>query len=270
MSCKATLKIVGTALVFASAGFGLIFGSAPAGATQTLKDPAALKAFLQARTKLQSGVDDWDAKLMAEGRDLLLGCLGRVEPENPYLLYYAGLAEYTLATWYFAAEDMAECDKRIAEGKAYLEKAMTTAPGLGEPMALYGYLLGLEAANHQDLTFIFRTDIFDYFDKAMAADGSNPRVFLLRGIFQLYVPEAFGGGPDSSLEYLNKAIALFEKEKVSDPFLPSWGKDEAFLNAAIAYKEKGDPAKAVELLKKALTVNPRSGRARGELAAIEK
>ena len=30
-------------------------------------DPAALKAFLEAKGKLQSGVDDWDVKLMAEG-----------------------------------------------------------------------------------------------------------------------------------------------------------------------------------------------------------
>ena len=103
-----------------------------------------------------------------------------------------------------------------------------------------------------------------------AADASNPRVFLLRGVYQLYVPEEFGGGPDSSLEYLDKAMALFEKESVTDPLTPSWGKDEAFTNAALASKRKGESAKAVELLKRALEINPKSGRARGELADIQK
>ena len=237
---------------------------------QARPDAVVVKGIVEAKARLQSAVDGWDARLMAEARDLFLGCLLRDRSGNAHLPYYVALADYSLATYHLAEGNAAESDTRIAEGEAYLDKALQAAPEFGEALALYGYLLGIEIANHPDRAMTLGMKSFEYFDRAQAADGSNPRILLLRGIYQLYVPEAFGGGPDSALEYLDKAIALFEKESVADPLLPSWGRDEALTNAALAHKQKGNSAKAVELLKSALAVNPRSGRARGELAAIEK
>jgi len=258
-----------TALCALAFTFALFF--APAGVSaQSRPDPAVLKSVIEAKARLQNAVDTWDAGLMAEARDLFLGCLLRDKGGSPYLLYYVALADYTLATFYLAEENPAESDPKITEGESYLQKALAAAPGFGEAMALYGYFLGIEIANHPDRAMTLGMESFGYFDRAESAEGSNPRVFLLRGIYQLYVPQAFGGGPDSSLAYLDKAIALFEKENITDPLLPSWGRDEALTNAALAHKQKGNTAKAIELLKSALALNPRSGRARGELAAIEK
>jgi len=251
------------AVAFLSA---LSFGQA--GPTRV--DPGVLKNLVEAKSQLQTAIDTWDAGLMAEARDRFLGCLLQDKSGTAYLPYYVALADYCLATFHMAAGNAAESDPRIAEGEAYLEKATKTAPDFAEALALFGYFLGIEIANHPDRAMTLGMQSFEYFDRAESVAGSNPRVHLLRGIYQLYVPEAFGGGPDSSLGYLNTAIALFEKENVTDPLLPSWGKDEALTNAALAYKQKGDTAKAVELLKRALAVNPKSGRARGELAAIEK
>jgi tetratricopeptide (TPR) repeat protein len=251
--------------------FALLFSSDFARASaQSRPDPAVLKSLGEAKSKLQAAIDTWDAGLMGEARDRFLGCLLQDKSGNAYLAYYVALADYSLATFHLAAGNAAESDPRISEGEAYLDQALKAAPEFGEAMALYGYLLGIEIANHPDRAMALGMQSFGYFDRATAADASNPRIFLLRGIYQLYVPEAFGGGPDSSLEHLDKAIDLFEKENISDPLLPSWGKDEALTNAALAHKQKGDTAKAVELLKRALAVNPRSGRARGELAAIGK
>lgn len=239
-------------------------------AAQARPDPAVLKSLAEAKSALQNAVDTWDAGLMAEARDRFLGCFLRDGRENPDLAYYVALADYRLATFHLAVGSAAESDPRIAEGEAYLDKALKARPEFADALALYGYLLGIEIANHPDRAMGLAMKSYQYFDRAAAADASNPRVFLLWGVYQLYVPEAFGGGPDSSLEYLDKAIALFEKESFTDPLTPSWGKDEAFTNAALAHKRKGETAKAVELLKRALEINPKSGRTRGELAGIQK
>lgn len=257
-------------IVFAFAVALFVSSGTGRAAAQARLDPAVLKSLVGAKSALQAAIDAWDAGLMAEARDRFLGCFLQDKSGNAHLAYYVALADYSLATFHLAAGNAAESDPRIVEGEAYLDKALEAAPQFGEAMALYGYLLGIEIANHPDRAMTLGMQSFGYFDRATAADGANPRIFLLRGIYQLYVPEAFGGGPDSSLEYLEKAIALFDKEKVVDPLLPSWGKDEALTNAALAYKQKGNMSKAVELLKRALAVNPASGRARGELAAIEK
>jgi tetratricopeptide (TPR) repeat protein len=270
MTQHPTIKSPSKAAVsFLAVVFALLFTHG-SWAGQSLKNPAAVKSFAEAKAKLQSGVNDWDAALMMEARDLVLGCLVQEKTEGVYLPYYVALADYSLAIFHLAGENAAECDTWVADGEAYLDKAMSAAPEFGDALALYAYFLGLELANHPDRAMTLGMKSFEYFDRAFAADGSNPRAYLLRGTYQLYVPEQFGGGPDSALEYLDRAIELFETEKVTNPLLPSWGRDEALTTAALAHKQKGNTAKAVELLKRALAVNPRSGRARGELAAIEK
>jgi tetratricopeptide (TPR) repeat protein len=239
-------------------------------AAQSGVDPAVTKSLVEAKSVLQSAIDTWNSALMAEARDRFLGCFLRDGKDNPDLAYYVALADYSLATFHLAAGSAAESDPRIAEGESYLDKALKALPEFADALALNGYLLGLEIANHPDRAMTLGMQSFAFFDRAMAADAKNPRVHLLRGIYQIYLPEAFGGGPDSSLQYLDKAIALFEKESIADPLRPSWGRDEALVNAALAHKQKGETAKAVELLKQALAVNPKSGRAKAELAALEK
>jgi tetratricopeptide (TPR) repeat protein len=89
-------------------------------------------------------------------------------------------------------------------------------------------------------------------------------------MYLLYVPEAFGGGPNASMPCLEKAIALFETEAVKDPIKPSWGRDEALAYLGVGWREKGDLEKAREFLKKALAVNPELSYARALLAELDK
>jgi len=237
---------------------------------QTLNDPAVLKSFQEAKTKWQAGINAWNRDLFKEARDLFLGCLMRTKPENVYLEYYVALADLHLASYAIATEDMAECERASLEGQQYLEKAMALDPGFAEAEAVYGYLIGLQLAVHPEQAMILGLKSMQHMERAMTADPANPRIQFLKGFYQLYVPEAFGGGPDSALPFFEKAIALFEKENIIDPLKPSWGKDTALTNAALIYKGKKNEAKAVELLKKALAANPDYGQAKAELAALEK
>jgi len=244
--------------------------SMTASGLQALKDPAVLKSFEEAKAKLQAGINTWDRGLFKEARDLFLGCLMRIRPENAYLDYYVALADLQLASHAISTQDMAECERAALEGQQYLEKAMALDPSFAEAEALYGYLIGMQLAVHPEEAMTLGMKSMQHLDKALAAEPDNPRIQFLKGFYQLYVPEAFGGGPDSALPFFEKAIELFEKEKISDPLRPSWGREAALTNAALIYKNKKNEAKAIELLKKALAVNPSYGQALRELAVLEK
>jgi len=237
---------------------------------QSLKNPAVIKNLEEAKAKLQAGVNTRKLELFQEARDLFLNCLMQEKPENAYLLYYVALADFRLASSYLIAGNAAESERNIGEGQKYLEKAMALDPQFGEAEALYGYLMGMNLAFHPDQAMTLGMKSLEYLNRAVEKDPNNPRVHFLKGIYQLYVPEDYGGGPDSALQFLEKAVSLFEKESVTDPLKPTWGRDETLTNAAMIYKQKKNEAKAVELLKKALAVNPNYGRAKAELAALEK
>lgn len=237
---------------------------------QSLKNPAVIKNLEEAKAKLQAGVNSWKPEFFQEAKDLFLNCMMQEKPENAYLDYYVALADFRLASFSLASGNSAECERYIIEGQKYLEKALTLDSAFGEAEALYGYLVGMEVALHPDQAMTLGMKSLEYLNRALEKDPNNPRVHFLKGIYQLYVPEAYGGGPDSALQFLEKAVSLFEKESVTDPLKPTWGRDETLTNAAMIYKQKKNEAKAVELLKKALAVNPDYGRAKAELATLEK
>jgi len=262
-----TRKRIITLFVLAAAS--LSFSIAASG-EQVLKDPAVLKSFEEAKAKWQAGINTWDRGLFKEARDLFLGCLMRTRPENVFLDYYVALADLQLASHAISTQDMVECKRAALEGQQYLEKAMALDPAFAEAEALYGYLIGMQLAVHPEEAMTLGMKSMEHMEKALAAEPDNPRIQFLKGFYQLYVPEAFGGGPDSALPFFEKAIDLFEKEKISDPLRPSWGREAALTNAALIHKNKKNEAKAIELLKKALAVNPSYGQALREIAALEK
>jgi len=224
----------------------------------------------EAKSKLQQGLNTWNPVLLEEARNLFIRCLMQSDKGNAVFLYYVGLVDYRLAIFSFSGQDTAAAERWTTEGEQYLEKAMIADPAFAEAFALYGYLLGMELALHPEKAMELGMKSFGSFDQALSIDPSNPRIHLLKGVYLLYVPEAYGGGPDSALESLLKAVGFFEKERVEDPMKPDWGKDEAYTYLGIIYKRKGDPAKAREMLVKALSLNPESGQAKTELAALDR
>jgi len=257
--------LVAMAVLFAWSAFV----SAASGG-QALKDPAVRKSFEEAKAKLQAGVNTWNRDVSKEARDLLIGCLMRTQPENAYLDYYVGLADFWLASYAIASEETAECGRMAVDGQKYLEKALALDPAFAEAEALYGYLIGMQVAAEPEQAMTLGLKSMQHIEKALAAEPDNPRIQFLKGFYQLYLPEMFGGGADNALPYFEKAIELFDKEKITDPMKPSWGKDVNLLNTALVYKNKKNEAKAVELLKKALAANPDYWHARYELDQLEK
>ena len=86
--------------------------------------------------------------------------------------------------------------------------------------------------------------------RAFQLDANNPRAFAVIGRKYLYSPRIFGGDLDKAIESFRKATEL-------EPH-----GDEAFVWLAIAYRKKGDNARAQAAVKEALQLNGRSAFAR--------
>jgi tetratricopeptide (TPR) repeat protein len=266
---SSTLKN-GLVRVWAVFGALIVLAAVAANGAPLPAQDAVLKPLAEAKAALQAGTDVWDAEKLKAARDQFLGLLVGGNGSGPWLHYYIGLADYRLAAYYLTAGNTAEADRAVAEGEQYLEKAMQADPKSGEVLALYGSLLGLEVALHPDRAMTLGMQSFDFMNRGMSLEPGNPRVQLLNGSYLLYVPEAYGGGADPALRSLTTAAALFEKETVTDPVRPSWGKDDAYTFLGLAYSMKNDNAKARECWQKALAANPGNGRAKSELARLDK
>ncbi len=238
--------------------------------TRTALDPGPAAILKEARLQLQAGVNTWNLKPLESARTAFLALVVGNPGPNAVLLHYAALADYRLAVCHLAANNAAESEYYVSEGQRYAAQAVEADPSFSESHALQAYLLGLEVALHPDRAMSLAMQSMTSFAKALQIGPGNPRVNLLKGIYQLYVPEAYGGGPASALEFLEKSAALFERETPQDPLLPSWGKEEAYTYLGRVYGMNKDIAKAKEYLMKALAVNPDFGLAKSELQALAK
>ena len=261
-------KRIGTAAalgVLAALALAARMPAGPAGGQDSLIQ--GLQAGLKS---LQAGMNAWDPIQFLAARDQFLGLLVMQKEPAKIYPYYAGLADFRLATYYLATGTSAEAGRFAEEGERYFEMAAQSDPKFAEALALQGYLLGLEAALHPDEAMNYGMKSMEYLNRGLALEPDNPRIHYLNGSYLLYVPEAYGGGADRAIEALAKAAALFEKESAPDPLKPSWGKDETLTYLGMAYAKKNDSARARECFHKALAVNPSFGLAKSELAKIEK
>jgi tetratricopeptide (TPR) repeat protein len=225
---------------------------------------------VKAKAVLQEGVNTWNSEKIREAKDLFLSHMMKDTKNNPYLPYYIALCDYRLTTYCFTSGKMDEAEAIIIEGKKYLEKAIEMDPSIGELYSLYATFLGTEIAFSPDKAMTLGMKSFGHLSKALSKSPDNPRVNLLKGTSELFTPAEYGGGPDTAIKTLNKAVELFEKENITDPLLPSWGKDEAFTFLGMAYAQKENYDDAKRFLKKALETNPENSLAREELGKLEK
>ncbi|NPE45323.1 tetratricopeptide repeat protein [Sphingobacterium prati] len=69
--------------------------------------------------------------------------------------------------------------------------------------------------------------IISLYKKALAITPNNPRAVLGLAEFQMNAKKYFNQDSSKECEDVKKAVSLFNEEKVTVPFSPSWGKDRA-------------------------------------------
>lgn len=79
-------------------------------------------------------------------------------------------------------------------------------------------------------------------EKALQLDSTNLRAWYVLGSTDYYTPTAFGGGQKAE-NYLKKAVHL-PAQAMPNPWLPDWGKDEAYGMLIRLYLDKGQKEEA--------------------------
>lgn len=93
-----------------------------------------------------------------------------------------------------------------------------------------------------------------YAEKAMAIDPENLRAYYVLASNDYYTPEQYGGMQKAE-ELLKKALSLPE-QAIANPFLPSWGRDQAYEMLIRFYLQKDQMVEAKAAYKEAIEAYP--------------
>jgi tetratricopeptide (TPR) repeat protein len=111
------------------------------------------------------------------------------------------------------------------------------------------YLSGLEAG-------VMSQKAANNARKAIQADEQNLRGWFVSAMLDYYTPKQFGGKKRCE-ELWMKALELPE-QRMPNPYLPSWGKEDAYVMLTTYYKELGNNKKLLPLIEKALKEYPQN------------
>ncbi len=211
---------------------------------------------LQGKGMMAAGLSAADLDQMRQARALFERATG---DENRAVLahYYVARADHHLANLLAETDEGAAADhldsaiehlkqaialEASAEAYALLSSAYGRKIGL-KPMM--GMFLGPKAGNA--------------LSEAKALDPDNPRVVLTEAISDFNTPKMFGGSKTRAMVGFQRALDLFAQEDITDPLLPSWGRDEAYAWLGIAHMQNDARDEARAAFEKALDVNPDYG-----------
>jgi hypothetical protein len=138
--------------------------------------------------------------------------------------YYAGLC-YIHAS--YQVQGNADKDELIDKAQPLIDRAFKSRPGEPEIHVLQAFLYQSRMQINPQLrgmTYSQKADAS--LKKAVAADTSNPRAFMLMGYNVFYTPAIFGGGAKNALPLFMKAREKYLAFKALLPFYPVWGERE--------------------------------------------
>jgi len=175
--------------------------------------------------------------------------------------YWLGYAYYYKSIYYIKYGKKEESEKAIKQGISILDEKKSKN---SEDLALLAML--------QSFSVQFETGMAagavsnrakGNAAKAIELDGSNLRAYYVSGSLDHYTPKQYGGGKKVE-EYLKKAVQL-PSQKTKNPYLPSWGKEEAYVLLIQHYLAEEKKDQALAFYKEGIKLFPNSYQM-GELA----
>lgn len=146
--------------------------------------------------------------------------IANAEPDQWLPDYYA--AYCLIRSTFFDNMDADAKHEQLDKAQQIVDKLMKTHETESEIFTLQALLFQMRITD--------MTSGAKYSRKAAAAistagqlNPENPRVYYLRGSNTFHTPKFFGGGAENARPDLEKAAAMFESQKSSDPLMPSWG-----------------------------------------------
>ena len=146
--------------------------------------------------------------------------IAQAEPDKWLPDYYAAYC-YIRSTM-LVNMDADSKNEQLDKAQRIVDKLMKTCDSESEVYTLQALLYQMRITD--------MTSGAKYSRKAEAAitiaeklNPENPRVYYLLGSNLYHTPKFFGGGAENARPELEKAAALFESQKSSDPLKPAWG-----------------------------------------------
>lgn len=161
----------------------------------------------------------------------MLESLTKDNPGEWLLQYYTGWA--CTQSSFQAPKGSAEPLTDKAE--AYVKKALSLQPQNTETLTLMAYWLSARINASPTRGASLGPDSREYSDKAIAADSSNPRAYLMKALVVYHTPAVFGGGKKKAEPIVEEARQRFADFKPRTALDPHWGND-IFEQLAAGYK----------------------------------
>ena len=138
-------------------------------------------------------------------------------------LYYATFAYIMIS---YQEPENAKKDTYLDQAQKYLDQALVIDPNESELYMLQGFLypsrINIDPMNRG---MIYMGEMNKAFDKSLALNADNPRVYYLRATMTFHMPEAYGGGAAKALPIYEIAVEKFKLFKPKTSLSPNWGKE---------------------------------------------
>lgn len=184
---------------------------------------------------IAQGQTDWKQSLKAELEQLdkttdfaawqqsaeKIGSLAAVHPDEWLLQYYTGWV-YTQSSF---RAPKGEAEPSTEKAEPYVKKALDMQPANTETLALMAYWLSSRINANNSRGISLGPDSRNYSDKAIAADSSNPRAYLMKALVIYHTPSLFGGGKKKAAPIVEEAGQRFAEFKPKNELEPHWGNE---------------------------------------------
>lgn len=147
-----------------------------------------------------------------------LEALTKANPDQWLLQYYTGWA-YTQPSF------QAEAEKLSDKAEPYVKKALELQPSNTETLTLMAYWLSARINASKARGVTLGAESRSYAEKAIEADSTNPRAYLIKALVTYYTPAVFGGGKKKAEPIVQETTRRFAAFKPETPLDPHWGND---------------------------------------------
>lgn len=200
---------------------------------------------------------------LAESDSAALAGLGRwiagsgLEPAA-WRHYWTAYAAYRRGLFTDEPDARVDAFEQCADAAA---AAIEAGAASGESLALRGACFSQLAGAGAMAGMRYGSRASSAIDTALADAPDNPRALLIAGTQDLYTPMQWGGDMERAVRRLERALARFEAERESGrakPWMPTWGRIDAFGQLAIALQRLGRTDRARDVLARADAAGLRS------------
>lgn len=162
------------------------------------------------------------------------------------------MALYGLLNNTMSSQDEETFDAYKEQTIELLENVIESNEKWGEPRAVLSAVYGLEIAYSPMKGMYLGMRSSSLIAEAMELQSESPLVQKLYGGSKLYTPVMFGGDPEMAVKSFRKSIAFYEETDTQN----NWLYLDAMMGLSMALRKIGDSKEAIEILEKAVDIEP--------------